>query len=233
MLDQMQTALLNHFTELLKSVIPNITTDKVFLTPVDDPVSHRLQLEENLTQAGVTGAPRFPYACLMRGDTLETHTLARARRKQRLARDVIVHRTDGTATSVDVAPMELEYRLRVYDGSLVPLDELYRLWMLSTFDDEEFYYEVSGIEEKIPVSLAFESPSGIYPTRDERRELGAIFYQDYPITIQTMLISDLRDAKLILTARHRYYTQEVPPDIESELLEEGAPVVAPIVNPNP
>lgn len=196
-----------HFQGILEGIDPGITSDRFVLSLVDDERHDFVLMEEaraGLVDIGEEDQARvkFPFAVLFRGPMDHTEWTIHSSGRHTTNNVVVSKDTgEGTARLVNTAPINLNYRLKIYHNNFGSLSDITEFWMLNAggnFTSITFAVpEADG--ETIDGSMVFDPPE---PTRlplDESRERGRFYTQVFPITLRTLLVSDAEDASIILT----------------------------------
>jgi len=208
MLKELDVALRDHFLAILAGIDPNFDAFRIVLSLVDDEKNDILLMEklriglDPIDDEDDAARVKLPFAVLQREPIRHTefnnHASARYSRNHI---QVSADETTGDARFVQVAALDISYRLRIYHDDFEMLSDLTEFWLLNAggnFTKLTFSIpEADG--EDIDATLALEEPEPVNPTLEQIRTDGLSFIQTFPITLRTILVGSAFDAKIILT----------------------------------
>ena len=203
MLFDIDTAVVSSFRTYLQQYDAiKFSDDRVFLSLVEDELSHFREAEKNSTSKILN----LPIGVLYRG---LLSTPVRAIGSSAGRRDGLVlssNSTSGDSRSVAFRDVEIEYALYIYDNNFRSLSDLVEKWFFLAGNSYSFFNATiaDADNSSIPINITIEPPERTTKTKEEIESSGLVYTQKFPMILSTVLLELPADSKIILTANHAF-----------------------------
>lgn len=197
----------------LQTFDPLFVNENVILSTTEDQESHFRRLERGTANKKVS----FPSAVIFRNFTEGVVISSFSASKKGVARDIVLSKntTTGVARTTKGRPVEIEYKVILYDGDFQRVLRLIEFWLLNSGGEfTKFNLTLPGIDSNfVPVSIHIESPEETRSTVEEKEDQGLIFRTEFPLLVRSYLVEDAKNSALIKEINVRLLEEDTNPPI--------------------